>query len=51
MNLALRENEVFEKVLEGKSNIEIAEYLFVSVNTVKTHIKKEKCYKQNSINQ
>ena len=34
-----REIEVFQLVLEGHSNSEIAECLFISENTVKFHIK------------
>lgn len=36
--LSDREIEVLKEVAEGKTNKEIAETLFVSVNTVKTHI-------------
>ncbi len=36
--LSERELEVLKEVAEGKTNKEIAEILFVSVNTIKTHI-------------
>lgn len=38
--LSPREVEVLELLLEGKSNQEIATTLFVSVNTIKTHLSK-----------
>lgn len=34
-----REYDVIKELCKGKSNLEIAEHLFVSMNTVKTHIK------------
>ncbi|MCR5477876.1 MAG: helix-turn-helix transcriptional regulator [Lachnospiraceae bacterium] len=34
-----RESEVFEQVLEGKTNAEIAERLYISESTVKFHVK------------
>jgi len=34
-----RENEVLNLILAGKSNQAIAEELFVSINTIKTHVK------------
>lgn len=37
-DLTTREREVYALVLEGRSNAEIAETLFVGVATVKTHI-------------
>jgi len=36
--LSLREKEVFQKILEGKNNKQIAGELFVELSTVKTHI-------------
>ncbi len=38
-DLSFRENEILTLITEGKSNKQIAEALFVSVNTVKFHIK------------
>lgn len=37
-NLSTREKEVLQELLAGKSNQEIAEILFISVATVKTHV-------------
>ena len=34
-----REQEIITRVIEGKSNREIGEVLFISANTVKTHIR------------
>ena len=34
-----REQEIISRVIEGKSNREIGEILFISANTVKTHIR------------
>jgi len=39
-NISEREKEVVALLLEGKSYQQIAEQLFVSVNTVKTHVRK-----------
>lgn len=36
--LSIREMEVLKYLKEGKTNLEIADSLFVSVNTVKTHL-------------
>jgi DNA-binding CsgD family transcriptional regulator len=33
-----REKEIIQMVLQGKSNTEIAKYLFISISTVKTHL-------------
>jgi DNA-binding NarL/FixJ family response regulator len=38
MKLTKKETIVSIKILEGKSNAEIADELFISVNTVKTHV-------------
>jgi DNA-binding CsgD family transcriptional regulator len=38
MGLSMREREVAAHLLEGKTNKEIAESLFVSLSTVKTHL-------------
>lgn len=40
LNLSPRELEVLELMAKGHSNAEIAENLFVSLNTVKTHSSK-----------
>lgn len=40
LNISPRELEVLQLMAEGLSNAEIAERLFVSVNTVKTHTSK-----------
>lgn len=37
--LTAREQEVLDRLIEGKSNKQIAEELFISLNTVATHIK------------
>ncbi len=36
--ISLREREVMELIMEGKSNLEIEKTLFISYNTVKNHI-------------
>ena len=38
--LTLREREVFQLLSEGRSNIEVAEELVISIFTVKSHVKK-----------
>lgn len=38
LNLTTRENEVLQLLVKGYSNAEIAEKLFLSVSTVKTHV-------------
>ncbi|HEY5689467.1 MAG TPA: helix-turn-helix transcriptional regulator, partial [Yeosuana sp.] len=37
-NLTKQEQNILALILENKSNKEIAEILFVSVSTIKTHI-------------
>ncbi|NLA92375.1 MAG: LuxR family transcriptional regulator [Spirochaetales bacterium] len=39
MGISAREGEIIELLVEGKTNSEIAAALFISTNTVKTHIK------------
>lgn len=39
LDLSVREQDVLQLILEGKTNKEIAEQLFVSENTVKFHVK------------
>lgn len=36
--LTARENEICQKIMEGKNNETIAKELFISIKTVKTHI-------------
>lgn len=38
MNLTKKEAQVFALILEGKSNQEIANELYTSINTTKTHV-------------
>lgn len=38
LNLTSRENEVLQLLVKGYSNVEIAEKLFLSVSTIKTHV-------------
>jgi len=38
-NLTLREFEIIKGIYQGKNNLEMADDNFVSVNTVKTHVK------------
>ena len=45
--LSLRELEVFKAIMEGLTNTQIAEKLFISINTVKTH--NRKIYKKLNI--
>lgn len=40
INLTTRENEIYQLILLGKSNKNISDELFISVNTVKTHVAK-----------
>ena len=37
-NLSEREKEVLSLVIEGKTNPEIADILFISIHTVKAHV-------------
>lgn len=39
MGISTREGEIIELLVEGKTNSEIAATLYISTNTVKTHIK------------
>lgn len=39
MGISVREGEIIELLVQGKTNSEIANTLFISANTVKTHIK------------
>jgi len=38
-NLTLREFEIIKGIYQGNNNLEIAENNFISINTVKTHVK------------
>lgn len=38
MELTEKEREVVQLILNGKSNQEIADELFISINTTKTHV-------------
>ncbi|MCK4797738.1 MAG: helix-turn-helix transcriptional regulator, partial [Spirochaetes bacterium] len=38
-NISLREKDIITLIIKGQSNKEIADNLFISVNTVKTHIR------------
>ena len=38
LELTERESEVLEKIVEGKSNKEIADALFITIHTVKAHV-------------
>ena len=38
LGISKREYEVLEQMAEGKSNLEIADHLFISESTVKTHV-------------
>lgn len=38
LNLTAREKEVLKYIVEGDSNIQIAEKLFISVHTAKAHV-------------
>ena len=52
-NLSAREVEVFALIVEGATNIEISEKLFISINTVKFHmkniLKKTECANRNEL--
>lgn len=39
-NISEREYDIILKIFKGKSNLEISEELFISMNTVKSHLKK-----------
>jgi DNA-binding NarL/FixJ family response regulator len=38
IKLTKRENEIYELILLGQSNQKIGDDLFISINTVKTHV-------------
>ena len=38
LNISMREYQVLTKIADGHSNAQIAEELFVSENTIKTHV-------------
>ena len=38
--LTVRENQIYHLILLGKSNQKIGDELFISINTVKTHVAK-----------
>src|SRR5262245_62086798 len=38
LNLTIRENEVLQLLVKGYSNAEIANKLFLSISTIKTHV-------------
>ncbi len=40
VKLTKREHEIYELILTGKSNQKIADELYISINTVKTHVAK-----------
>ncbi|HZK19163.1 MAG TPA: helix-turn-helix transcriptional regulator, partial [Treponemataceae bacterium] len=46
-DISEREKEIISLLLQGKSNIEIGNSLFISVNTVKSHLKN--IYKKMSL--
>ncbi len=39
VELTACEKRVLELIIEGKSNIEIAEHLYLSLSTIKTHVR------------
>jgi len=45
--LTKRENEVILHLSKGKSNIEIANSMYVSINTIRTHL--SSCYKKMKV--
>lgn len=40
VKLTTRENEIYQLIILGRSNQKIGDELFISVNTVKTHVAK-----------
>ena len=40
IKLTARENEIYQLILLGRSNQKIGNELFISINTVKTHVAK-----------
>ena len=47
LNISLREQEVFHLLIQGKSNKEIEDKLFISIHTVKAHI--QNIYKKTGV--
>ena len=39
-NMSNRESEIIDLIIEGKTNKEIGDVLFIEISTVKTHVSK-----------